>query len=217
MSNREKLFLQMRNRKGQYNETYCEHYFKDRGGYMRFLFFKFQSVSIFISAVILTLFSVFFNIPEEEGIVWILPYIFVGIFWFCWLCIIFIGLWYWKYTRHVFATDEGVWVAGFSTFWWRGAPDFTGKRRFLAPYWSLYSWGELKNIGDVNKNGGGAVSKISNFFEKFDDFVKKSKKYKTVYMTRFDGVESVDFLKNDDAEELLIYARTARRRAKKGK
>lgn len=217
MSKREQLCLQMRNKGDKYDETYCQHYIKNKSGYLRYLFFRFQSTSVFIMWLIMSVVSWRISLSPEDGLFKLIPYTLAAIFGFAWIFMIFKGLWYWKYDRHVFVTNEGIWIMSCSTFWWRGAPDFMGKRRFLAPSWSLYSWSELKKISANRADAPRGVSKIANFFEDFDAFINKSSKLTTIYLTRWDGVEQVNFLKNEDANEILDYAKTQKRPRRKKK
>lgn len=213
MTRREKLCLEKRNRKGQENETYCRHYIKCGSGYFRHVFFSIQSLGCFImSAVSITIYLVD---KSDDGFFGLIPLIIGGVTGFFWLGFILVGVWFWKYSRHVFVTNDGIWIMGFSTFWWRGAPDFTGKRRFLAPYWSLYSWSELKSVSKDVNTANRSVSKIANFFEDFDRFVTKSSRYSTIYLRRWDGVEDVGYIKNSDVEEILDYYKTQKKSRKK--
>ena len=175
MSKREQLCLQMRNKKGegQAEETYCRHYIKKRGAYLKYLFFHFQSTSLFLMSAIVIAAAVFLPSDGDE-LFRIIPIAMASITSVSYLFIIFKGLWYYKYDRHVFVTDEGIWVMSCSVMWWRGAPDFMGKRRFLAPSWSLYSWSELKSVGLTHDSNTKNVSKIMGAFEDFDNFVIKS-------------------------------------------
>lgn len=212
---KEKQFLQARNKSG-YDETYCRHYEKSLGLYLKSVFCGFSQTGVFIMCVIMSLVSVFVIDPDEELIVKLVAYLLAGVSGFFYLCIIFKGLWYWKFTKHVFATSEGLWIAACSTFWWRGAPDFTGKRRLLAPSWSLYSWSELKGIATSPKDIDRGVSKIGNFFEDFDYFITKSPYHTKLFLKRWDGIELVDCLKTEYAEEILtLYQEYKRSRKKK--
>lgn len=224
MNKREKLCLQLRNRKGQENETYCKHYIKSKGVYLRSVFFGFYQSAIFIVAAILTAVLLLVELPDEDGIFNFVLILLLAVFAISYLFIIFKGLWYWKYTRHVFVTDEGIWFMSCSALWWKGAPDFTGKRRFLAPSWSLYSWSELKSVSkDVIDKNRSSV-RLANFFEDWDEFVIKSSKHSPIYLKRWDGVEIINCLKNDDVDEILAYSkermraiRAAKRKNKKAK
>ena len=217
MGRREKLCLQMRNRNGQDKETYCRHYLKSKGVYLRSVFFGLKQTGMFLMCLIFTLVIIFTNDRDESILFKILPYIFAGISGFAYIFMILKGLWYWKYTRHVFVTDEGIWVMSCSALWWKGAPDFTGKRRFLAPSWSLYGWDELKSVSKKSEGGNRNISRIINFFEDYENFIVKSSKHTTIYLKRWDGVERVDFLKSGDAEEILSYVKTHKKSRKKKK
>lgn len=209
----ERLFLQMRNKNGQYEETYCRHYLKSKGVYLRRVFFGYQPIGLFIMCVIMTLVSVFVIKSDDELTAKLIPVILASVAGFFYICILFYWLWYWKYTKHVFVTDEGIWIATCSTFWWRGSPDYMGRRRLLAPSWSLYSWSELKSVTKTDDTR--SVSKTANFFTDFDNFVSKSKNHTALYMKRWDGVERIDALKNEDADEILAYMKTLKKSRKR--
>lgn len=162
----------------------------------------------------MTLVSVFVIDPDEELMVKLIAYLLAGISGFFYICIIFKGLLYWTFTKRVFATSEGLWIAACSTFWRRGAPDFTGKRRLLAPSWSLYSWSELKGIAASPKEIDRGISKIGNFFKNFDYFVTKSQYHTKLFLKRWDGVELVDCLKTEYAEEIISYYKQSKRKRK---
>ena len=215
MSGRERLFLKMRNKggQGQADEIFCTHYVKRLRGYLTFLFLRLQSVGLFVMCAVMSVASVFIY-PTDDGILRALPIAFAAITGFFWLCMIFKGLWYWKYNKHVFVTDEGIWVTGCSTFWWRGARDFMGKRKLLAAYWSLYSWTELKSVGAAAERGKSA-SRISDFFDGFDNAVVKLTKLPSVFMKRWDGVERIDFLSSSDAQALIDCAKSQKRAKRK--
>ena len=213
MTKKEKLCLQLRNKDGQNEETYCRHYIKTKSGYFRLVFFGYQPVFLFCMSLIFTLVRVFAIKPEDGFMVSLICIFLAAVPGFVYLCKIFVGLWYWKYSKNVFVTDEGIWVIGCSSFWWRGAPDFLGRRRLLAPYWSLYGWGELKRVAKTNDVV--EDSKIYRFFDAFDDFVGRSSKTCTLYMKRFDGVERIDFLKKEEADEILAYMKERKKNRRK--
>ena len=59
--------------------------------------------------------------------------------------------------------------------------------------------------------------KISREFEAFDYAVIKSCKLTSLFLTRFDGVQEIDFLEQDDANEILAYAKEQHKRKKRKK
>ncbi|MDE5548370.1 MAG: hypothetical protein K2J30_05200 [Clostridia bacterium] len=207
------LFLQARNKDGRYEEGYCRHYKKSLGVYLRRVFFAYQPTGLFFMCLIMTLVSLFVIDSEEESMLRLIPIILASVAGFFYVVILFYHFWYWKYTKHVFVTDEGIWITSCSTFWWRGAPDYAGRRRLLAPSWSLYSWDELKSVSKTDDTR--SVSKLANFFDDFDNFVSKSRNHISLYMKRWDGVERIDALKNSDAEEILEYAETQKKSCKR--
>lgn len=133
---------------------------------------------------------------------------------FFWIYEIIKGLWFWKYAKHAVITNEGVWIMFYSTFWW--SEDFTGKKRFLSPAWSLYGWNEIK-ITDDDKVRPKTPVKLARFFDDFDYAVIKSSRLKSLFMTRFDGMEEIDFLDETDANEIFAYAQEQRKRKKRKK
>ena len=207
---KEELCLQMRNQTTREQETYCKHYTKKFRGYVRRLFLNYKSVGliimmIFIASMILAIRYVW----KDDGSFGF--YIAVGLLaitLFFWTYEIIKGLWFWKYAKHVVVTNEGVWIMFYSTFWW--SKDFTGKKRFLSPSWSMYGWNEIK-ITDDDKARSKTPDKIEKFFDGFDYAVIKSSKLKSLFMTRFDGMEEIDFLEETDANEILAYAKEQRR------
>ncbi len=117
MSKREQLCLQMRNKNGLYEETYCKHYIKNKWGYLRFLFFRFQSISVFILGAISAVVSWHELKSQEASLLKYIPLLIAAILGFAWIFMIIKGLWYWKYTKHVFVSNEGIWVMSCSTLW----------------------------------------------------------------------------------------------------
>ena len=93
MSKHEKLCLEMRNKKGegQAEETYCRHYIKKRGAYLKYLFFHFQSTSLFLMSAIVIAAAVFFNPPDGDKLFRIIPIIIGSITSISYLFIIFKG------------------------------------------------------------------------------------------------------------------------------
>lgn len=222
MLGKEKLFLKMRNNRGegQKNETYCKHYKKCFGAYLFHALFSFQSLSVIIVGLGFSIFAFILNYDDDEKL---FKYIAIGtVAFIClfWVYQLVFKLWYWKFTKHVFVTNEGIWISSCSTFWWSAAPDFMGKVKFWAPSWSLYSWSELKKVSCDKKDSQRGPVKLANAFENIDLFLKGLTRKQTIYLTRWDGVEEIDFLSKVDAQNILNYANThkkARKRSKKDK
>ena len=216
MRSNEKLCLQLRNKTTRDEETYCKHYTKKFRGYVRRLFLNHKSVGLVIMMFcIASMILAIRYVWKDDGSFGF--YIAVGLFaiiLFFWIYEIIKGLWFWKYAKHVVVTNEGVWVMFYSVFWW--SEDFTGKKRFLSPAWSLYGWNEIK-ITDDDKARPKTSDKIGKFFDDFDYAVIKSSKLKSLFMTRFDGMEEIDFLEETDANEILAYAKEQRKRKKRKK
>lgn len=215
MKDKEALCLQLRNRTTRQEETYCKIYTKKFRGYIRSLFLNYQMVGVFIMMVLDSLLLYFTKAWQDEDKMGF--YIGATIFAICfiwWIYSAIKGLWFWKYAKYVVVTNEGIWIMVYSVFWW--SKDFTGKKRFLSPDWSVYGWGEIK-ITDDDKNKSDNLLKTMNFFEKFDYAVVKSTHLSTLFITRFDGMQEIDFLEKTDADEILAFAREQHKRKKRKK
>ncbi len=216
MTKREKLCLQMRNRKGQENEIFCRHYQKKFGGYLFHLLFGFHNFSTFIVGLLFTLMAIFLGGAKEDTTTKVILWLTAALVNLLWLYFVIKDLWYWKYTKHVFVTDEGIWIMTCSVFWWSGAPDFMDKRRFWAPSWSLYDWRELKKVSSCN-DADDSLSRLNDVFAAIDDFVIRLTKLNTVYLNRWDGIARIDFLSKNDAEEIIDYYKSQKRSRRKAK
>lgn len=216
MRNKEELRLQMRNKTTRNEETYCKRYTKKFRGYVRYLFLNYKSIGLIIMMILIGLLIwAVRSLWQEDG----KTDLYIGgslfaIVLFFWIYEIIKGLWFWKYAKHVVITDEGVWIMYYSTFWW--SEDFTGKKRVLSPRWSLYGWNEIK-ITDDEKARPKTPVKIARFFDDFDYAVIKSSRLKSLFITRFDGTEEIDFLEETDADEIPAYAKEQRKRIKRKK
>ena len=212
MSKQEKLFLQARNQNGTYEETFCKEYIKRKRGYIFYAIFRWQSIALFVGLIICCLLHYLFNLSGDDDIMaTIISLALISIFGFAWLYFFFYAAWFWKYTKHVVVTDVGIWIAICNAFWW--GKNFKGKKRFLAPKWSLYSWSEIKNITANYKSC--EQSKICRAVENFDIMIKNAANVSSLYMMRWDGVEPIDFLSPADTQEILEYAKTRKRKKKK--
>ena len=80
----------------------------------------------------------------------------------------------------------------------------------------MYGWSEIK-ITDSDTARPKSSVKISREFENFDYAVIKSCKLTSLFLTRFDGVQEIDFLERADADEILAYARECKKRKKRKK
>ena len=213
MINENEPCLKMRNQTTRAEETYYKHYLKKFRGYLRGELINHQTVGLFFGiGALLALCLLTPNDVNEFGtyIKWTLFCIFV----LAYIVKIAISLWFWKYAKHVVITNEGVGIMYYSSFWW--SEDFTGKKRFLSPTWSLYGWSEIK-ITDSDTARPKSSVKISREFENFDYAVIKSCKLTSLFLTRFDGVQEIDFLERADADEILAYAHECKKRKKRKK
>lgn len=215
MNDKEELCLQLRNRTTRDEETYCKHYTKIFRGYLRHLFINYQMVGLVVMMIFVGLLVGLTRAWEDEDKLGF--YIGAALFALAvlfWLGKIIIGLWFWKYAKHVVVTNEGIWIMWYSTFWW--SKDFTGKKRFLSPCWSLYGWGEIKITADDKARPRSPV-KTANLFDDFDYAAIKSSQLTSLFLTRFDGVQQIDFLTETDANEILAYAKEQQKRKKRKK
>lgn len=208
MTKREKLCLDCRNKQGQQNETFCKHFQKKYGAYILDLFFGIKRVFLFFAGVFFTLMAIYLK-PESGGLLLsVCKWFAAGLVDFLYIYYIIKGLWYWKYTKHIFVTNEGIWIMALSTFWRYG--DFTGKHKFWAPKWSLYSWSELKNVSSEKQ-------KIRDFQDFVEYSVINLLNTKTIYLTRWDGVECVNFLTKADTEKIVDCYKTYKKSKRKKK
>jgi len=204
--------LQLRNQTTRQDETYCKCYTKKFSGYFRHILINYKSVGLVILMLIISLLIVFTdNAQEEKNLSSYIEYIILGTTVFFWIYEIIKGLWFWKYAKHVVVTNEGIWIMWCSIFWRK--KDFAGKKRLLSPRWSMYGWNEIK-ITDNDKVRPRSPVKLANFFDDFDYAVIKSSRLTSLFMTRWDGMEEIDFLDEADANEILAYAREQRKRKK---
>lgn len=211
----EELCLQLRNRTTRDEETYCKHYTKKFRGYIRHLLINYQSVRLVIMMILAALFAwATKTLGDEDKLGFYVGAAFFGLSAFFWLGKIIIGLWFWKYAKHVVVTNEGIWIMWYSTFWW--SADFTGKKRFLSPSWSMYGWGEIKITNDSKARPKSPV-KLAKAFDDFDYAAIKSSHLTSLFLTRFDGVQQIDFLTEMDANEILAYAKERQKRKKRKK
>ena len=210
--------LRLRNQTTRAEETYCKYYLKKIRGYVRsvFLNFQFFGLIIMMLASVATLKLILPNLMEgdDDKMPWIITYTFLGISVFFLIYITAQKLWFWKYAKYVVVTNEGIWIMYYSTFWW--GQDFTGKKRFWNPSWSLYTWNEIKITTDGSARPRSPV-KLGNLEDDFDYAVIKSSQLTSLFLTRWDGVQQIHFLTESDANEILSYAKEQQKRKKRKK
>ena len=209
--------LRLRNKTTREEETYCKCYLKKFRGYVRHVFINLQFIGLFI----MMLFSVGMValLPrlmgnDDDKIPYYIAYAFLFISLFFLIYEPAKKLWFWKYAKYVVVTNEGIWIMWYSTFWW--SQDFTGKKRFLSPSWSLYDWREIKITSDDSARPRSPV-KLANLEDDFDYAVIKSSHLTSLFVTRWDGVQQIDFLTESDANEILSYAKEQQKRIKRKK
>ena len=210
--------LRLRNQTAREEETYCKIYLKKFRGYIRHVFINFQSIGLFfmmiISVVAITLLLPRLMENDSDKMPWIIVYAFLGISVFFYIYLMAQKLWFWKYAKYVVVTNEGIWIMWYSTFWW--SKDFTGKKHFWSPSWSLYEWREIKITTDNSARPRSPV-KTGNVENDFDYTVIKSSQLTSLFLTRWDGVQQIHFVEESDANEILAYAKEQQKRKKRKK
>ena len=218
MIDENKPCLRMRNQTTRADETYCKYYLKKFRGYVRHVFINFQAIGLFfmtlISVLVITLLLPHLMENDDDIMPWIIAYAFLGISVFFYIYLTAQKMWFWKYAKYVVVTNEGIWIMFYSTFWWSG--DFMNKKRFWSPSWSLYSWNEIKISSDDSARPRSPV-KFGNLKDDFDYKVVKSAQLTSLFVTRWDGVQQIDFLEESDANEILAYAKEQHKRKKRKK
>lgn len=210
--------LRLRNRTTRAEETYCKYYLKKFRGYVKSVFVNLQFIGLLIlataSALVITLVLPRLMEGDDDIMPWIISYAFLFISTFFLIYIPAQKLWFWRYAKYVVVTNEGIWIMCFSTFWW--SEDFTGKKHFWSPSWSLYTWNEIKITTDDSARPRSPV-KLGNVGDDFDHKIAKSTQLTTLFLTRWDGVQRIDFLADSDANEILAYAKEQQRKKRKKK
>ena len=169
-------------------EVVYKHYTKRARGYF---FETYFGITFLKSAIMAVMFIMLYflghkTVSEEELAFKILYYTFMVLPGATYIIDVSIKLWFWKYSRNVIVTNQGIWIMWFSTFWW--SKNFKGKKRLFSASWSLYAWEELSGVFEEQC----VISKIC----KLKDFV----------MDRWDGEETVRFLKSQDVEEIREFS-----------
>lgn len=211
----EELCLQLRNRTARHEETYCKRYTKKFRGYIRHVFVNYQTVGLVVMMIFVGILMWLTKAWEDEDkLGFYIQATLFGLSFLFWFGKIVIGLWFWKYAKHVVVTNEGIWIMWYSTFWW--SENFKGKKHLFNPSWSLYGWGEIKITDDPKVRPRSHV-KLANFFDDFDYAVIKSSHLTSLFLTRWDGIQEIDFLDDMDANEILSYAKEQHKRKKRKK
>ena len=208
--------LRKRNQTTRAEETYYKCYLKNFRGYIRHVFINVQAIGLFFmmlfavgwAAVVTTVWE-----DDSELAFWVGCLFFV-IALVSYIWIIAEKLWFWKYAKYVVVTNEGIWIMFYSPFWW--GYDFNGEKHFYNPHWSWYGWNEIK-ISSDDKDRPRTPVKLARIEDDFDNAVIKSSKLTSLFLTRFDGVQQIDFLEESDAQEILAYAKEQQKRKKRKK
>ena len=218
MINENEPCLRLRNQTTRAEETYCKYYLKKFRGYAKSAFINLQTIGLLImtlcSVATITLILPSLMENDDDKMPWIIAYIFLGVSVFFLIYITAQKLWFWKYAKYVVVTNEGIWIMWFSTFWW--SADFTGKKHFWSPSWSLYEWREIKITTNDSARPRSPV-KLGNFGDDFDYKIVKSSQLTSLFLTRWDGVQQIHFLEESDANEILAYAKEQQKRKKRKK
>ena len=185
---KEQVLEKARNRfNNKEEEVIFRHFIKNRLGYMVNLFFG-KNFWLYLLAVAFCVgMYLFANYKEPDDIWSISPLALGGLFILCYLIEITIGLWFWKYSKHVVVTNQGIWIMCFSTFWWSKA--YNDKKYLCSPHWSFYEWRELKSV------------------KEFETRTSKLLKLKNFSMERWDGVEKVCLLNARDVDAIITYSK----------
>ncbi len=168
-------------------EQVFQHYLKSGRAYFLHTFFgvRFWLYAFFTGFALLLLFLDYDFFTET--LLWrCLSYFFVGIGPVAYIIETTIKVWFWQYSRHVIVSNHGIWIMGYSTFWW--SQGFDGKKHLFSPHWSLYAWEELNAIFTEQST----VSKLFGL----QDFV----------IDRWDGEQIVRYLKADEVTQICAYA-----------
>ena len=218
MIDENKPCLRLRNKTTRAEETYCKYYLKKFHGYAKHVFLNFQAIGLFVMTLILvaviTLLLPKLMEDDSDLMPWIISYTFLFVSVFFYIYLTAQKLWFWKYAKYVVVTNEGIWIMYYSTFWW--SQDFTGKKRFWSPCWSLYEWREIKITTDDSVRPRSPV-KLGNIEDDFDHAVNKSTHLTSLFLTRWDGMQRIDFLTESDANEILAYAKEQQKGKKRKK
>ena len=176
--------LRLRNQTSRAEETYCKYYLKNFRGYLKSVFINVQTIGLFLFTLtfiaVITLLLPHLMENDDDKMPLYIAYAFLGISLFFLIYIPTQKLWFWKYTKYVVVTNEGIWMMWYSTFWW--SKDFTGKKRFWSPSWSLYTWNEIKITSDDKVRPRSPV-KLGNFDDDFDYAVVKSNHLTSLFVT----------------------------------
>ena len=218
MIDENKPCLRLRNQTTRAEETYCKYYLKNFRGYLKSVFINVQTIglllftAIFVAVITLLLPDLMEN--DDDIMPWIISYVFLGVSVFFLVYLTAQKLWFWKYAKYVVVTNEGIWIMWFSTFWW--SEDFTGRKHFWSPSWSLYTWNEIKITTDEKARPRSPV-KLGNLGEDINYAIIKSSQLTSLFVTRWDGVQQIHFLEESDANEILSYAKEQQKRKKRKK
>ena len=209
--------LRLRNQTTRAEETYCKCYLKKFRGYVKHVFINVQTIGLFI----MMLFAVGWVAivtqvwkDDDSKLAFVVGCVFFGIALFSYVYIIARNLWFWQYAKYVVITNEGIWIMHCSAFWW--SRNFYGKKSFFGAHWAVYGWNEIKITSDDKARPQTPV-KLARMEDNFDYAVIKSSQLTSLFVTRFDGVQQIDFLEESDAQEILDYAKEQQKRKKRKK
>ena len=204
MFQKEKPWLEVRKQNNDsLNEVVLGHYIKSKKAYFLNAFFGMfflKTLVWYAFCGLLLLFNFFaFKTDVSERMEFV--YFCIGAIAFmfaCWLIYVIIQIWFWKYSKHVIVTNQGIWIMLHSTGWWREA--WNGKKYMFSAHWSFYDWKELSGV--------------------FEDQCRISKicKKKDFVMDRWDGEQEVRYLKPNEVEEIIEFSKqyiNPRKRKKK--
>lgn len=188
MEKKEKPFLKARNRyNNKEEEVVYKHCYKRARGYFLDAFFGKNAIKYLIFAAFCGLLFLFDFEKFDVVLLAYLPYVLLGIAVLAYVIGILIKLWFWKYSKNVIVTNQGIWIMIYSPFW--KGKSWSGKKHFCSARWSFYDWGELHAVFPFESG----ISKICHL----KDFA----------MERGDGEEEVFYLNPEDVAAIEEYAK----------
>ncbi|MDE7079825.1 MAG: hypothetical protein K2O95_06910 [Clostridia bacterium] len=178
------LYNRLQNYADKDTEEIYKCYTKNAKGYFLDTFLGLMFWKCALMAAICGIFClVAYFIKADHDLYNYFIYFFFALIALIYLIDVLIKLWFWKYSKHVIVTNQGIWIMVFSTFWW--SKNHKGKKKMFSAHWSFYDWGELKGVF-VDENWISKICKLKNFA-----------------MDRWDGEEVVRFLKSEEVDEII--------------
>ncbi len=174
------------------DDSILHHYIKNKKGYFINAFFGVHFFKfLLLSFVSLFLFFITYLFKKNQNFdrsyFYNFSLVFMTIAITYWIIGIIENLWFWKYSKHVVITEQGIYVMLHNSFWW--GKRYDGKKHFWNAHWSMYAWQELNGVFEFKSR----ISKLS----KLMDFE----------MDRWDGKLEVHYLKPEEVENIVKYSK----------